>query len=81
MKNAHKERKDAQIAEFLSKDLGDDLRRSGSGVMIRPKMKQRLTSIFLDPMLVSKLKEKAEKRGLKYQTMLKTIVYEHVDEY
>ena len=81
MKSAHKKSKDPQITEFIKRDLGNDLQRSGIGIVIRPKTKQKLTSIFLDPELVVKLKSKAEKRGLKYQTMLKAIVYEHVDEY
>ncbi len=39
------------------------------------------TSIFLDPAIIEKLRSKAEKRGIGYQTMLKIIVHEHVDEY
>ncbi len=73
--------KDTQVSEFLRKDLGEDLSRSGSGILLSPKSKQKLTSIFIDPALVDKLKQKAMKRGLGYQTMLKTIVYEHIDEY
>jgi hypothetical protein len=37
--------------------------------------------IFLDPAIIEKLRSKAEKRGIGYQTMLKIIVHEHVDEY
>ena len=39
------------------------------------------TSILLDPGLVEKLKAKAVKRGIGYQTMLKIIVHERLDEY
>jgi predicted DNA binding CopG/RHH family protein len=39
------------------------------------------TSILLNPALVAKLKEKADRRGIGYQTMLKIIVAEHVDDY
>lgn len=81
MKNVKRKQKDRQIAEFLRKDLGDDLRRHGAGVLIKSSARQKLTSIFLDPALVARLKEKAAKRGLRYQTMLKTIVYEHINEY
>jgi hypothetical protein len=46
----------------------------------RPKLER--TSILLDPALVAKLSEKAARRGLPgYQTMLKLIVAEHIDEY
>jgi len=71
--------RDEQLDEFDKKDLGGDLKKSGQGLVVRAR--QRLTSIFLDPLLIEKLKVKAHKHGLKYQTMLKTIVYEHVDEY
>jgi len=37
--------------------------------------------ILLDDDLVRKLRAKAAKRGLGYQTMLKMIVREHLDEY
>ncbi len=39
------------------------------------------TSIVLERDLVEKLRSKGAKRGLGYQTMLKVIVREHVDEY
>ena len=39
------------------------------------------TSIVLEQDLVEKLRKKAAERGLGYQTMLKVIVREHVDEY
>jgi predicted DNA binding CopG/RHH family protein len=32
-------------------------------------------------LIIEKLRGKAEKRGIGYQTMLKIIVHEHVDEY
>ena len=73
--------KDPVLHEFLTKDLGEDIARSGSGVMIRPKHRLMATSILLPPAIIEKLREKAEKRGIGYQTMLKIIVHEHVDEY
>ena len=74
-------RKDAQAAEFSKRDLGHDIIRDRSAVVIRPKTRQTPTSILLDPMIIDKLKRKAGKRGIGYQTMLKIIVHEHVDDY
>jgi predicted DNA binding CopG/RHH family protein len=82
MKRASKgSRKDAQLEEFEKRDLGDDIARSRSGVVIRPKYRQTPTSILLDPAIIDKLRKKAAKRGIGYQTMLKIIVHEHVDDY
>ena len=39
------------------------------------------TSILLKKELIEKLRAKAAKRGIGYQTMLKIIVFEHVDGY
>ena len=73
-------RSDPQVAEFEGRDLGDDFRASGvRPVIIRPK--SRPTSIVLEPDLVAQLRAKGAKRGLGYQTMLKVIVREHLDEY
>ena len=69
---------DAQVKEFERRDLGEDIRRSGAGKMIR---RSRTTSITLDHDLIEKLRAKGAKRGLGYQTMLKVIVMEHLDEY
>jgi predicted DNA binding CopG/RHH family protein len=49
--------------------------------MIRPKRTTMPTSIVLEPDLVEKLRKKGAKRGLGYQTLLKVMVREHVDEY
>ena len=81
MKKQSKLKKDAQVKEFLRKDLGSDIEKSRSAVVVRPKHRQMPTSIVLDPLLVAKLKEKASQRGVGYQTMLKIIVHEHVNEY
>jgi predicted DNA binding CopG/RHH family protein len=43
--------------------------------------RSRTTSITLDHSLIEKLRVKGAKRGLGYQTMLKVIVTEHLDEY
>ena len=74
-------KRDRQVHEFEKRDLGKDIERSRSAVVIRPKKRSLPTSILLDSSLIAKLKEKAEGRGIGYQTMLKIIVLEHVDDY
>lgn len=54
---------------------------SGQSGGLRPIRKTLPTSIVLAQHMVDKLRKKAAKRGLGYQTMLKVIVREHVDEY
>ena len=82
MKRASKNtRKDMQVREFERRDLGHDIAQSRSAVVVRPRTRQMPTSILLDPAIIHKLKEKAGKRGIGYQTMLKIIVHEHVDDY
>jgi uncharacterized protein (DUF4415 family) len=76
MKKAH----DAQLDEFEARDLGDDIRRSKATRVVRAD-RAKPTSILLDEDLVAQLREKGKKRGLGYQTMLKMIVREHIDEY
>ncbi|HEY4885197.1 MAG TPA: hypothetical protein VII08_16320 [Myxococcales bacterium] len=71
-------KRDLQVDEFESRDLGDDIREAGG---LRPIRKTLPTSIVLEQDLIDKLRKKAAKRGLGYQTMLKVIVREHVDEY
>jgi len=63
---------------FLT-DLGSDIRTTGGGRVLRRRAKP--TSIALDDDLVAKLRQKGARRGLGYQTMLKLIVREHLDEY
>jgi predicted DNA binding CopG/RHH family protein len=72
---------DTQVREFHKLDLGQDIARSHSAVVVRRRIRSLPTSILLDPILVTKLKKKAESRGIGYQTMLKIIVHEHVDQY
>ena len=69
------------LHEFETRDLGRDFARSGSAVVIHRNVRQTPTSIFLHPSIIAKLKVKAEKRGIGYQTMLKIILHEHVDDY
>ncbi|HXK02908.1 MAG TPA: hypothetical protein VMS37_10925 [Verrucomicrobiae bacterium] len=82
MKRASKStRKDRQVHEFEKRDLAEDIVESKSAVVVRPRSRQTPTSILLDPAIIHKLKEKAGARGIGYQTMLKIIVHEHVDDY
>jgi hypothetical protein len=71
--------RDAQVAEFERRDLGADIRAAGVTRLLRGR--PRPTSILLDEDLVRQLRMKAAKRGVNYQTMLKIIVREHLDEY
>ena len=64
--------------KIFDEDWGEAARASGSAIVVRPLLP---TSIKLDPKLVAMLVEKGKKRGLGYQTMLKVIVHEHIDEY
>ncbi|HEY7334907.1 MAG TPA: hypothetical protein VH639_08485 [Bryobacteraceae bacterium] len=82
MKRASKStRSDKQVHEFENRDLGQDIAQSGSAVVVRSRTRQTPTSILLDPKIINKLKKKAGARGIGYQTMLKIIVHEHVDDY
>jgi uncharacterized protein (DUF4415 family) len=80
MKNASSKR-DPTLREFEERDLGDDIAAAGAARMLRPTRATMPTSIVLENDLVEKLRAKGAKRGLGYQTMLKVIVREHVDEY
>lgn len=78
---------DAELEEeFDNTDLGDAILRSVGGDVkelrkrvVRPKSMP--TSINLPVVLVERLKEKAAKRHIGYQTMLKIIVSEHLEDY
>jgi len=71
-------KRDLQVEEFEKRDLGEDIRSAGG---LRPIRKTLPTSIVLEQDLIDKLRKKAAKRGLGYQTMLKVIVREHLDDY
>lgn len=77
-KKTERRQVDAQVKEFERRDLGEDIRCSGAGKMLR---RSRTTSITLDHSLIERLRAKGAKRGLGYQTMLKMIIMEHLDEY
>ena len=80
-KSKNKPEPDAVLEEFETRDLGRDFERSNSAVVIHRRLPQQPTSLLLDPALIEKLRVKAAKRGIGYQTMLKIIVHEHVDDY
>lgn len=79
-RSATKARQDAQVVELEARDLGDDICKSGTARVLR-RSASRPTSILLDEELVQRLRKAGAKRGLGYQTMLKVIVREHIDEY
>ncbi len=73
-------KKDRQLDEFETKDLGEDIEASG----LKPRLlkhKSQATSIVLPLDLIAKLRKKAAKRHIGYQTMLKIIVAEHLEDY
>ena len=70
-------RRDATLRELATKDLGDDPRASGAAVAVQP---QRPTSILLSPSLIARLRARAARLGIGYQTLLKMIVTKHLDD-
>jgi hypothetical protein len=44
---------DAQLREFEKRDLGRDIERSRSAVVVRPKHRSLPTSILLDPSIIA----------------------------
>lgn len=77
MKNAPA-RGDEKLREFSRRGLGDGVRTGSKAVVTSP---QRPTSILLADDLIAKLREKARRKGIGYQTLMKMIVREHIDEY
>jgi hypothetical protein len=72
-------RTDTQLRAFERTDLGTAITEAGGLRWVHRKTRPR--SIALDDALVETLRAKGAKRGLGYQTMLKLIVREHLDEY
>jgi predicted DNA binding CopG/RHH family protein len=73
-------KKKMKVSQFESKDLGDTLKKfKSAGRWIRPKTKP--TSIALPEETIQILREKASRKGIGYQTLLKMIVQEHLSEY
>ena len=71
---------DYTLAEFENKDLGESLGAFKSiGRWIKGKTKP--TSIALSEQTILILRKKAARKGIGYQTLLKMIVQEHLNEY
>jgi predicted DNA binding CopG/RHH family protein len=86
MKHSKKKRTKSQALldkeldqEFEAVDLSQLKEHGVQPQLVRPK--EKLTSIFLPPTLIERLKAKGAKRGIGYQTMLKIIVHENVEKY
>lgn len=70
----------AALKTFNEEDLGDTLKKYRSmGQWVKPKTKP--TSIALSEETIHVLREKASRKGIGYQTLLKMIVQEHLHEY
>jgi predicted DNA binding CopG/RHH family protein len=76
VREARRSAEDRQVVEFERRDLGRDIPSTA-----RVLRRSHPTSIVLEPDLVARLRALGAKRGLGYQTMLKMIVREHLDEY
>jgi len=76
MKNATG-KADVTLAEFERRDLADDIEAAGSAIVVRPQV---MTSIRLDPALIMRLRQRAARLGVGYQTLLKMIVTKHADD-
>lgn len=68
---------DGTLKEFERRDLGGDIEAGGSAILVRPQM---MTSIRLDPALIKRLRQRAARLGVGYQTLLKMIVTKHADD-
>ena len=70
VKNAASKR-DATLRSFEERDLGDDIKASGTAVIVR---RQRPTSILLSDELKAQLRRRGEELGVGYQTAAKMIL-------
>ena len=68
---------DGTLKEFERRDLGGDIEAAGSAILVRPQV---MTSIRLDPALIKRLRQRAARLGVGYQTLLKMIVTKHADD-
>jgi hypothetical protein len=71
--------RDAVVKEFETRDLGADVRAARTAIVVRPRATP--TSIVIEPALVAELRARAARKGIGYQTLLKMIVREHIEEY
>ena len=79
--NGRRRKNDEQLREFERRDLGGDIRQSGVARVVRRRT--RATSILLEDDLMAALRKEGRETLVprSYQTMLKMIVREHLDEY
>ena len=68
---------DGTLKEFERRDLGGDIEGAGSAIVVRPQV---ITSIRLDPALIKRLRQRAARLGVGYQTLLKMIVTRHAED-
>ena len=68
---------EATLKEFERRDLGGDIEGAGSAIVVRPQV---MTSIRLDPALIKRLRQRAARLGVGYQTLLKMIVTRHAED-
>lgn len=73
-------KKSKKTGKFETTDLGETLKRHKDiGRWVKPRT--RPTSVALSEQTVQTLREKAARKGIGYQTLLKIIVQEHLNEY
>jgi len=75
MKNAAS-RRDGTLRAFDARDLGGDIKSSGTAVVVRP---QRPTSILLSEELKEALRKRGRELGVGYQTAAKMILAKYVN--
>jgi len=75
MKSASSAR-DATLRSFEKRDLGSDIKASGTAVVVRP---QRPTSILLSDELKAQLRRRGAELGVGYQTAAKMILSRYVN--
>lgn len=80
MKASKKKKGSSALKEFEMRDLGETLKAfKSAGRWVKPKTKP--TSIALPEETIEVLRQKASRKGIGYQTLLKMIVQEHLNEY
>lgn len=81
-KKINKKISDKVIREFEATDLGSSLAEQRTvGRWGFPKQRTKPTSIALTEDTIQVLRQKAHRKGIGYQTLLKMIVQEHLHEY
>lgn len=74
--------KDSMLEEFEKSDLSSTLKKyKHIGRWLVPGKKDEVTMIALDPKNFRLLKNKASKKGISHQNLLRQIVQDHLKEY